>query len=837
MGDISFEFKGVSDVQLLVTVLLAVALALAAFGVRRLTLRQWRYGLLCLLAAAFAPAIAAAVFLFGSSGPAPWFWMVLIGVQVALAVGIFDAAVYAYLGAPRITALMVLRCLAILSLLLILFQPVLNVLADRGGAKPYLPVLVARSASMATADEAYMPIRYLQAVQMLNSQRNRIEKTFRCVYYHFGESLAAAGSLDELGELEPAGEGTERTNIAKAIRDAAADFNTRDLPGMFLLSDGIHNAQEPVIETVRKLGVPIYTVGLGAAEEKLAGQKNLQIVSVDAPMDAVINNVTKIAVAVKMTGLADTEAEVQLLEEGSDEPVATQRIRPDKNVETKTVKLAWTPREPPEGAGAKGMLRKLRVVVQANPVEIVTEDNEAELHILLTQPRIRVLYIEGSIRPEYKYVRRFLASDPNVQFASLIRIDRNRFWSYGRLAGRKLDQLPTSDEDFKLFDVLIIGDLDRTFLEEGAAGRLARIRRFVKDGGGLLMLGGRANFGPGGYDGTDVEAALPVLVGPRSQAQETGPFGPQLTTAGRMHPIFEGISGYFTGPRGEKPDRNLPSVPPLLGCVRVVRAKPAAAVLAVHPTRSNEVGPLIVLAVQQFGAGRSAAFTADTTGQSHMRMVGMGVESPFKRFWGQMVRWLADVRTKTREAAASVLLRTQCSFLQVGQKIKLVARVQDQKGRGNDTAQVSCRLVSADGKGPADTLPMQPGLSAGYFETQFRPLKPGRYQLEVHALDTDGKSIGSDKLPMFVAPFSPEKANLARDEILLQLIAGRSGGRYADIVGLPDLMDHVIQRQKHLAGPEVKPDRYPLFNLAVLFFVFVGLLTGEWLLRRRWQLH
>ena len=41
--------------------------------------------------------------------------------------------------------------------------------------------------------------------------------------------------------------------------------------------------------------------------------------------------------------------------------------------------------------------------------------------------------------------------------------------------------------------------------------------------------------------------------------------------------------------------------------------KPGAVSLALHGSKSNQYGPLVVFAVQQIGRGRTMTFTSDTT--------------------------------------------------------------------------------------------------------------------------------------------------------------------------------------------------------------------------------
>jgi len=375
---------------------------------------------------------------------------------------------------------------------------------------------------------------------------------------------------------------------------------------------------------------------------------------------------------------------------------------------------------------------------------------------------------------------------------------------------------------------------------------LSRLRGFVNDGGGLLMIGGHNTFGPGGYEDTDLAAALPVTLGSRAQAQETTPFLPQLTAQGEAHPIFAGITGYFSGPGGRKPDPALQKLPQLLGCVTVPGAKPGAAVLAVHPTRRNEAGPLVVLASQNFGAGRSAAFTADTTWQWYFALRALGVEGPYQRFWGQLIRWLANIETKARQAAPAVVLRIDRSYIRVGQTVQLTCRVQDEKGRATDTARVACTITAANGESAppggqeptqVDTIPLSAARGAGIFQASYRPLKEGSFKLKVAAADSSGKTLGTDELSLIVAPHSAEMDRLARDDASLQMIADRSDGRYTDIFGLPDVIKQVADRHADRSARHAEADIYPLHNFPLLFLAFVVFLTAEWLLRRNWQLH
>jgi len=849
MATVSLQFQG-ADAPTLLWILATISLVVAAWGGWQVSRGRWQYGLSCLLVG-LVPLVAGLLmrFSFDYSGGAGW--MLLLGLEIAGAVAVFYMAVYAYLGTQRLTTLMVLRVLAILSLLLILFKPAISFSAADDNSKPRLLILVDRSSSMSVTDPPNPP-RYRQATQVLKSQLPQLRRNFQPVWHHFGSALETADSLEALEKREPPGDGSENTNIPDALQRAATEFDHKDVAGILLLSDGQDNSGKLSGDAAKEAGIPVYVVGIGSATEAGAGGANLQLVSAETEdMKAIINNVTRVFVQVKASRLGSASAEVQLFEEGSDQPVVREAIQTSKSIDIVKVPLKWTPRSlgAPSPAASKpsAVIRKLHVAIARNPALSIGEPNRIEMHVMLTEPKIRVLYVE-SMRPEYKYLKRLLDTDTNVRYTGLVRISENRFWAYGNSEGKPLTGLPTTDEDFARFDVIILGDIDRTFLIQ----QMPQVRRFVDNGGGLLMLGGHNSFGPGGYGGTDVETVLPVLMGTRSQPQETVPFIPQLTADGEGHPIFEGIADFFPGPGGRPPKarQDQLKLPDLLGCVTVVRAKPGASVLAIHPSRSNENGPLTVLAVQSFGKGRSAAFAADTTWQWYMSMQALGLESPYQRFWAQLIRWLAKVEVKSRGAFPAALLKLDRPYVQVGEgaKVKFTAFVQDTKGMASESAQVTCSVIPADGRSQVETLPLAPTQGRGLFEAEHRPQRPGQYAVKLTALDSAGQVLGTDELPLRVAPQSLEMERLARNEGLLQMVARDSDGRYEDISALPDLIDYIVERQKGLAAVQPQGKTYKLYKLFIdldnpkydftgPFVLFVCLLTGEWMLRRNWQLH
>ena len=121
---------------------------------------------------------------------------------------------------------------------------------------------------------------------------------------------------------------------------------------------------------------------------------------------------------------------------------------------------------------------------------------------------------------------------------------------------------------------------------------------------------------------------------PRSDLHWPGPLAMKPTALGQRH-----FALMLAGDREE----NLAlwsKLPPLRGANQFLKLAPGAVVLA----DAGENRPLLV--AQNYGAGRVMAFGGDTTWQWWMR----GFEAAHKRFWRQIVLWLA-ARTRRWKGA------------------------------------------------------------------------------------------------------------------------------------------------------------------------------------------
>jgi uncharacterized membrane protein len=187
---------------------------------------------------------------------------------------------------------------------------------------------------------------------------------------------------------------------------------------------------------------------------------------------------------------------------------------------------------------------------------------------------------------------------------------------------------PREMERLQEYDVILFSDVGSdTFLllpdmVRGGVRRpnlLKLVREYVLEGGGFGMIGGYMSFqGTGGsarYASTPIEEILPVSLLPYDDRVEV-PDGADLRCEGGSHPLLEGLPDEW---------------PYILGYNRL-RAKPGARVLV-----SFEGDP--ILAVGEYGAGRTAAFASDCG--PHWAPAPFHTWEHYPALWNNFCLWLA----------------------------------------------------------------------------------------------------------------------------------------------------------------------------------------------------
>jgi uncharacterized membrane protein len=744
-------------------------------------------------------------------------WLLLLAAVVATAlVAIFYRRAYRTLRQGQWIRLYGLRMAAIATVLLLLFRPVYShqreIREKRG-----VMFLVDQSASMGIADDPSGGTRLEHAIDKVLQWSKDLKRDFETHYVAFADTATpldgdARESEAALAAVRPEG---DATSLSRALDSPTKIRSARHLEAIFLISDGVHNSAGDPIAVAARLGVPVYTVGTGNPSRDRSSYRDVRVTDLEAPDQMSVDNLARVKGYVDAAGFPGRVVTVTLHED--DAQVATQELVLDDTDGAQDVTFEFTPT-------TKGLHR---YTVKVPPVsgEKIAENNERSTSSLVIEARIRVLYVEGTLRAEYGVVvGRFLSKDPNVEFCALVQTKPNVFMKRSNIDDLEINSIPDDPAVLDTFDVFMIGDLDSTYFR---GNQMELIRDRVRAGAGLIMLGGYHSLGPGGYAGTPFDELLPVFVGDREVGQIDEPFQPQLTVEGRQHPIFANIAPFF--PTAESL-AEIEGLPPLEGSVRVHGAKPTATVLAVHPSEMTpENTPMPVVAVQPVGNGRAAIFTGDTTRNWQQTLRSLDRESPFLRFWGQTVRWLAG-RSEEVATEAGIVATTDKSYYEPESTVAISAIVRGAEGEATSEARVVAKVIGPHNRHQVAELAPVSG-PAGNYRTVFEPEESGRYEFTVEAGLKD-QTLKAAPVVIEVGRPNLEFDRLDLDEKMLTEIASKSGGRYAHI----STADRLIERLKRHQESRKVEFEVPLYWPPLLWVAFVGALTSEWLLRRKYSL-
>ena len=733
--------------------------------------------------------------------------MLAVAAAAILLTGAFYWRAFGTLPNKQWRTLLVLRVVAILLVVLLLFRPVFSY-QNELTEKPALIFLLDASASMSIADDATGVTRFDRARGKLEKWCEKLKDDFRLLPIAFAEQPVLLEGPQNLPALAPVG---KATSLLRALSSASKQLPPGEVAVVFLLSDGIHNSAGSPLEITRKMGIVVHSVGVGASLRSNLSYRDVQVTGMDCPDRMILNNVARVTGSIDAVGLAGRVVQVFLDEDGKQ--IGQAELALDDTEGSQQVAFEFRPT-------AKG---RHTYTVRVPPVgeEKIVENNQRSAVSTVVEAGIRVLYIEGTLRAEYgALVDRFLAKDPDLEFYALVQTRPNVFLKRTNMTDLQPAAIPTDQETIDKFDVFIFGDIDSSYIRPKQQEMF--IKR-IREGAGLVMLGGYHSLGPGGYGGTPLGNVLPAALGSREVGQVTESFLPKLTPDGVRHPIFANIAGFF--PTSQGPPKTI-GLPLLDGCTRIEGARPGATVLAIGPDGS---GTMPVLAVQPLDRGRTAVFAGDTTRKWQQGPQALGQESPFLRFWGQMVRWLAGRNAKV-EAQAGIVASTDKAYYEPGETIHISAIVRDKEGQGANDAKVVASVRGPTGRPEPVTLSTVAG-PAGHYGGAIELRSAGGHEVVVEARIGE-LSLESEKIPLEVGRPNLEFEKLDLDEKMLDRIATDTGGRYVPLSTADHLVDQLDRSQRKKTVYVERPLCWP----PGFWVLFVAVLTAEWILRRKYQL-
>ena len=766
-------------------------------------------------------------------------WAVVLGIGIVIGVTVFVYLRMTHPMHPRYRFLLIaMRICAASILLCCLLAPV--IIEKKDITPPtHLSVLVDTSKSMNLVDASMGETsvsRLRQVNQLLfNGQRQFLQALrdrFEVHLYPFDTGLHQSVALPQDLEaeappqFEPNG---ALTDIATAIREAAAAWKGQNTAGMLLVTDGGHNSGQFPLEDIIGLGVPVYAIGVGSVEPP----KDIQIQHIDYTPIAYTNHESIIRVTVVQTGYTGKTARLSLREMTRKTLVDTATLtfnKPQNATSKQIVELKLTPQ-------TEGNFQ-YTVELPVLDGELTEANNQKTFSVKVVKAKLNVFYLEGRPRWEYTYLKRALQRDPDIEptCAILLKNESKRFPPTDSLLSRvdgyypqttsisETPRFPETRTELSKYDVLILGDLGDEHL---TATQQRAIIDFVEvQGKPIIFLPSRRMLGMNGLRRTELAQLLPIDIPRNGCRRHDTEFIVQPTLSGMFHPMLQLMDTQQTqtstlASNNASAWRNMPALPRSFSGFRLRGG-------ATPLMESGNGDPILIL--QRAGLGRSLLIAAEGLWNWDFGVntfKDTRYQETYSRFWAQVLRWMA-----TNTDDEKLHLTTDANSYAIGDTVTLTAYLYSEAYRTTQTeATVQFEVVPPEGapfqrqiRGITETDAEMGNL----YSTQFSLLQNGTYRIRATAR-TASQTLGEDQIDIHVHPQLAELEAPQLNEDLLKKLTSETGGAYFAMVDAEALPENVAKVQNQVfVDAERELWSHPLILIAV-----VGLLGTEWFLRKR----
>ena len=725
-----------------------------------------------------------------AAAPLP-IWALVLVAAVGLAMAAVNFLPHSFAAWPTRLLLALVRLAGFALILLLLCQLEARLTVERS-PRPTIAVLTDTSASMGLADVAGES-RLAAARKFADQLTRAVGSKAEVVRHDFDWQLRPA---------DPAAKPDRPTRLIEAIAETARTEN--NLRAIIALTDGNDTAGdrgELLAPLLAARPLPVYPVVFGSeTAPKLARVR----INSAAPYVR-LGDELRIAATITANQLGEQNVTVRLMEEGKPDPIA---VRENVSLGDEPVEISFVVK--PDKAGEK----LYRVVVDGVRDAVSESLQVAEHRVSVLNAKIRVLYLDIP-RDERKILGQWIARDPVVEAAFLTMMPMGGWYAQGVMYHKNAgDGLPSAEADLCKYDIIILGDIPRSYFREGgdtAETKMQWLAEFVsRRGGGLVMLGGRSVYAAGQYQESTLARLAPFQIEPTKEPQVAKPFRITPTVAGLGHPIMR-LEGDPAANRDAWFD-----LPTLDGNNRVGGVKPSATLLAV---RELPEGPMPVIAVQNVGRGQVLGLSADTTWRWEMMRPAEG-EDYYRRFWGNVVRAIAP---DPRLAPDRPQIGRQQAAAEVGKTIKLSTRLLDNVYRPVRNAPVQVKVTSPGGR-VTQYVPRDGRDTPGLYDYEVALDEAGAWKVDVtHKDKTDTETIlAGNGLEELDEP----RANPAAMDEFARATGGKafSAGDAAAVVNAIDLTPTRFAENKVVT----------LWNLPLTMASLIGLVCLDcWIRKRR----
>lgn len=660
-----------------------------------------------------------------------------------------------------------IRSLAIILILLAIFEPILTY-QEVETIKPQNYFFVDNSSSIVFSDSAS---RQNQMDNFLNEVNNSFNNDYQIKAFGKRVDDVSSDSLNKINFKEQA------TNYNDIIRNLKE--NSENISAAVILSDGVITEGENPLYKAEKLGIPIFTIGVGDTTES----KDLEVRKVLYNEYIYADKTTEIKATILNQNYVGENAEV-ILREGSN-VVARKRTKLNETG-INEVTFEYTPEQPGE--------KKLSISVSQFQGELTYENNRKVFFINVLDDKLNVLLIAGSPSPDLSFVKNSLQQDEKLKVNSIVQISGSKFLDENNFSD-KIDSadilyligFPASNTPNNLVNSVhnaISNSRKPFFVSLAPAVDLNRLKKFQNQ---LPFTINSIT-----SDETQVQPSIQDVTNPL---------------------IVNGISN---------PIESWNNLPPVYKNNSNLKPKPESNIIAKTSIRNVQTASPLLLSRKVSGY-RSIAVLGREIWKWKLQSSRQNAEL-FDNFISNTVKWL-----NTREDQKKVRLRTTKRLYTSAETIEFIGEVYDETFTPLDNASFTVTVNNGNDESYSiEMLSEGNGIYRGNLETK----QPGSYEYQGSA-ELENRTLGSDNGKFSIEDINVENLNPKMDKNFLKLLANRTGGNFYNLGDHSALFNQLKNRLEGQQYTKTNEYELALWSDQLLLIIIIILFGMEWFLRKR----
>jgi hypothetical protein len=662
-----------------------------------------------------------------------------------------------------------LRIAALILLLFLIFEPILT-LVKKNILEPVNLVFVDNTKSIPYENGGKKQEEILKALNGLKGEGVFDFSELKL----FGHKISAL-SKDSLTNIRY---DESSTNFSKIFSEIKKD--EQNIASITIISDGIITEGNNPVYTAEKLGIPVFTVGVGDT----AAKNDIEIKNIIYNEFIYAENPTTILVSVGNKGFSGQNVSVLMTEDGNKIEEKIINLSSDGS---QNVYFNYTP--------MTGGEKKISVSVSPLNGEYNQNNNKKVAYLNVLKNKIKIALIAGSPSPDLSFIKNTLEQDKNLSVSAITQISRNKY-------------LENTNRE-KLLDSCQIIYLIGFPSAETSPEFLRRVKDEIenKNKSFFFVVSSSTDFNRL----KELQNSLPFTIGKISggffEAQ------PEMKEEGAQSPIVQ-----TNNPRANEIWNDLP---PVYKPNTELNPRPESQTLSAIKVNNVSINTPLILS-RRIGNKRAVAVLAKDIWKWKLQTSQKNLDV-FDRFVLNGAKWLNAKETKKQ-----VQIKTIKKIYAKNEPVEFTAQVFDESYNPVNNAKVNVEIKNNGEKFNITLNSAGDGLYDGSFQTT----QPGDYSFAGNA-SVENKIFGSDAGKFNIGDIEIEYLETRTDADFLALLANQTKGRYFSPDKYKELASVLKQLKSDSAKEKIVTDEINLWSNTWIMALIILIFGTEWFLRKR----